>query len=48
MQGRLPGLTGHNADPQATTQDPGAALTPRVLCCSRRDAGLQQSLPGGP
>lgn len=48
MQGRPLGLTGFYAGPQATTQDPGAALTPRVLCCSRRDAGLLQSLPSSP
>lgn len=34
----------HGVRPRATTRDPGAAPTPRVLCCSRRDAGPQQSL----
>ena len=41
---RRPGSPRHGVRPRATTRDPGAATTPRVLCCSRRDAGLQQSL----
>lgn len=48
VQGRPLGFTGLDAGPQATTLDPGAALTPRVLCCSRRDAGVLQSLPSSP
>ena len=48
MQGRPLGLMGLYACPQATTQDSGAALTPRVLCCSRRDAAVLQSLPSSP
>ena len=39
-----PGSPRHGVRPRATTRDPGAAPTPRVLCCSRRDAGPQQSL----
>lgn len=38
-----PGSSPHGVRPRATTRDPGAAPTPRVLCCSRRDAGPQQS-----
>lgn len=41
---RRPGSQRHGVRPRATTRDPGAAPTPRVLCCSRRDAGPQQSL----
>ena len=38
-----PGSPQHGVRPRATTRDPGAAPTPRVLCCSRRDAGPQRS-----